>query len=157
LKQKIHNNNNSLRDVDIILVNCGLHDIKVDLQSGAIQIPLEDYKKNLTAIVDLIQTSPPPPTKLVWIRTTPLDEQTHNAKHKKFHRHENNLKLYNQAADEIMAKQLIPSIDLHRFTGNLRCRGALFCDHVHFHGHVREKQGAFIAGWLTSSSSTMMM
>ena len=25
-----------------------------------------------------------------------------------------------------------------------------FCDHVHFHEHIREKQGRFIADWVTS-------
>ena len=37
-------------------------------------------------------------------------------------------------------------IDLYTFTRNLG--PDLYCDHVHFHEHVREKQGAFVAGWV---------
>jgi predicted hydrocarbon binding protein len=45
-----------------------------------------------------------------------------------------------------MAEGKVPSIDLHAFTLNLG--PDIYCDHVHFHEHICEKQAAFIAGWL---------
>ena len=54
--------------------------------------------------------------------------------------------MYNAAADGVMAAAGVPMIDLYTFTRNLG--PDLYCDHVHFHEHVREKQGAFVAGWV---------
>ncbi|MFW5798453.1 MAG: SGNH/GDSL hydrolase family protein, partial [Planctomycetota bacterium] len=38
---------------DLLLVNCGLHDIKVDTETGDIQVPLDGYRQNLYGIVEL--------------------------------------------------------------------------------------------------------
>jgi hypothetical protein len=133
---------------DVLLFNCGLHDIKTDPTTGEIQIPIETYKENMKRIIDLVMTSCPA-TEMIWIRTTPVDDEIHNSKQKKFHRHQRDGDLYNQAADEIMSVHGIRIIDVFTFTNNLRYQGALYYDHVHFHRHIREKQGAFIAGCLS--------
>ena len=39
--------------VDILLVNCGLHDIRKDRVTGKIQVPEEEYAKNLEDIIKL--------------------------------------------------------------------------------------------------------
>jgi len=131
-------------DADLLLINCGLHDIKTHPETGQKQVPLNRYKKNLADIIDISKKMKP---QLVWIRTTPCDEHVHNRKEgMKFHRFAQDCRDYNQAADEIMREHSIPTIDLYSFTKNLGQN--LYCDHVHFHTHVREKQAAFIAGWL---------
>jgi len=84
--------------------------------------------------------------QLVWVRTTPFDEQVHNSRNRQIHRFAADGADYNQAADEIMAEAGVPAIDLHAFT--LTLGGDLYCDHVHFREPVREKQGIFIGGWL---------
>jgi hypothetical protein len=53
---------------------------------------------------------------------------------------------YNQAADEIMQESGIPEIDLYTFTVNIEENR--YCDHVHFTVSVRQKQAAYIAGWI---------
>jgi len=122
-------------------VNCGLHDIKTNPATGAKQVPLDQYRTNLRAIVALLGA------KLIWIRTTPCDERVHNARPgMEFFRYAADGLTYNQAADEIMAAADVPVIDLYTFTVNLGPE--LYCDHVHFHEAIREKQAAFIAGWL---------
>ncbi len=88
---------------------------------------------------------------LVWVRTTPCDEQVHNRPGMSFHRFAADCATYNRAADQIMTEAGVPALDLHTFTGNLG--PDIYCDHVHFHEHVREKQGAFIAGWLAAWQS----
>lgn len=135
-------------DADLLLVNCGLHDIKTHPATGARQVPIDRYAANLKAIVALCATMKP---TLVWIRTTPCDEKVHNRSKTDFHRFSADCDAYNRVADAIMSESGIPSIDLHTFTRNLGTD--LYCDHVHFHEHIREKQAAFIAGWLMAFSS----
>ena len=132
-------------DADLVLFNCGLHDIKTHPSTGARQIPLDRYRANLRAIVDILATMKPKP---VWIRTTPCDEAVHNRRCSEFHRFSRDGVAYNQAADQVMGEAGVPSIDLYTFTLNLG--PDLYCDHVHFHEPIREKQGAFIAGWVAA-------
>lgn len=132
-------------DADLLLVNCGLHDIKTDPSSGTKQVPLGQYQRNLRSILETVAAMRP---RFIWLRTTPCDETVHNRAGMPFYRFSADCTEYNRAADHIMREAGIPSIDLHTFTLNL---GAdLYCDHVHFHEHVREKQAALIAGWLAA-------
>lgn len=130
-------------DADVLLVNCGLHDIQTDPATGAKQVPLDAYRENLRAVVALAEATG---VRLVWVRTTPCDEAVHNRPGVKFHRFAADCDAYNAAADAVMAEARVPAIDLYGFTRNLG--DDLYCDTVHFHETVREKQGAFIAGWL---------
>lgn len=131
-------------DADLLLVNCGLHDIKTDPATGAKQVPLDQYERNLSAILETVEAMRP---RFVWIRTTPCDEAVHNRRPgMSFHRFAADCAAYNATADRIMRDAGVPSIDLHTFTRNLA--PDLYCDHVHFNDAVREKQAAFIAGWL---------
>jgi len=129
---------------DLFLVNCGLHDIKTNPQTGAKQVAIDDYERNLRDLIPLVRKIA---AKMVWIRTTPCDEKIHNCAGMGFYRFAGDCVAYNAAADRVMREFDVPSIDLFTFTGNL---GAdLYCDHVHFREHIREKQAAFIAGWLS--------
>jgi len=128
---------------DLLLFNCGLHDIKTDPVSGARQVPLDRYEANLRAILRTIADLGPRP---VWIRSTPFDEARHNRLSAAFHRHAADLDAYNAAADAIMREMKVPAIDLYSFTRNLG--EDLYVDHVHFKEDVRARQAAFIAGWV---------
>ena len=130
-------------DADLLLLNCGLHDIRTDASTGKKQVPIEQYEKNLKAIIRVVKGMK---LDLVWIRTTPCDEKVHNRPGMTTLRFAADGEAYNKAADEIMAAAKIPIIDLCTFTHNLG--PDLYCDHVHFYPPIREKQAAFIAGWL---------
>ncbi len=136
---------------DLLLVNCGLHDIKRAMPDGSkLQVPLADYEANLRELASLLAGRSRP--RLVWIRTTPCDENVHNVRSKNFHRFAADCQAFNAAADRVMAAAGVPVIDLFSFTRNLG--GAeIFCDHVHFKDHIRQLQAAFIAGWLDSWKS----
>jgi lysophospholipase L1-like esterase len=128
---------------DLVLVNCGLHDIKRDPATGRIQVALDAYRDNLRAIVGIVAGTR---ARLVWVRSTPVDDAVHNRPGVAFHRFAADLDAYNAAADAVMAAAGVPSIDLH---GCTRRMGAdVYCDHVHFTEPVRARQAAFIAGWL---------
>lgn len=52
-----------------------------------------------------------------------------------------------------MKQSNVPIIDLYTFTANLGTD--LYCDHVHFHDPIRQKQASFIAGWLAAFIKTI--
>jgi acetoin utilization deacetylase AcuC-like enzyme len=131
---------------DVLLVNCGLHDIKTDPKTLAKQVPLEDYRRNLRGISEVAASLP---GRFVWVRTTPVDEAIHNSRCNEFHRFARDVASYNQAADEVMAAAGAAAIDLHGFTAGLG--GEIFCDHVHFPEPIRRLQAAYIAGFLRGS------
>ncbi len=135
-------------DADYLLLNCGLHDIKINPATGEKQVSPAQYGRNLRAIVETVSGMKP---ALIWIRTTPCDEKVHNQPDKTFHRFAADGDAYNRIADRAMAEAGVPIVDLYTFTVNLG--GDLYCDHVHFHRHIREKQAVFIAGWLTGHVS----
>jgi lysophospholipase L1-like esterase len=135
-------------NADLLLVNCGLHDIKRNPATGQAQVGIADYESNLRALVVVAREMR---TELVWIRTTPCDEKVHNRPGLNFQRFSADCAVYNAVADRVMNEAGVPSIDLHTFTCNLG--PDLYCDHVHFHDAIREKQGAFIAGWLNGWKS----
>lgn len=132
-------------DAGLLLVNCGLHDIKRNPVTGIYQVDIEDYERNLRSITNVAVDMQ---KQLVWIRTTPCDEHVHNRISKEFHRFGNDSVTYNAVADRVMHAAGVPVIDLYTFTRNLG--PDLYCDHIHFHDHIRQKQAAFIAGWLNA-------
>jgi hypothetical protein len=130
---------------DLLLFNCGLHDIKTHPATGARQVPMGRYADHLAAILQTIENLGPRP---IWIRSTPFDEENHNRKSVGFHRYVADLDAYNDTADRIMRAHGVDIIDLHGFTLRLGRPSELIVDHVHFREEVRALQGAFIAGWL---------
>jgi len=126
---------------DLLLLNCGLHDIMTHPETGAKQIPLDEYRRNLEAMVDLLRDRG---IRTLWVRTTPVDDETHNAR-AAFRRYAADQQAYNAAADEIMTAAGVSLVDLDAFTRSLG-GPEVFCDHAHFTEPVRQKQAAFIAG-----------
>jgi len=128
---------------DYLLINCGLHDIKTDPQTGTKQVPVEEYRENLRSIVALVREIG---SQMVWVQTTPVDEERHNRISKNFYRFEKDCAAYADAAEEIMREEGVPVLRLGVFTRSLA--GEIFRDHVHFTPEVSARQAAYIAGWL---------
>jgi len=88
-------------DWDVIHFNFGLHDLRyID---GSWQVPLEDYKSNLRAIVSILKDTR---AELIWASTTPIPTGSTWG-------FEANVIQYNEAAAQIMQKEGIPIDDLH--------------------------------------------
>jgi lysophospholipase L1-like esterase len=136
---------------DLILLNCGLHDIKTDPQTGTKQSSIETYRANLNKIVEIVRRMG---LNLIWVRTTPCDEAIHNTHQITFHRFAADVERYNHAADDIMRAAGVPMVDLFTFTHALG--PDLYCDHVHFHEPVRSQQAAYLAGWLEGGMRSHM-
>ena len=131
---------------DILVLNCGLHDIKTT--NGTIQIPLSAYRRNLADIIRLLADKR---VHTIWVRTTPVLDELHNTRMKKFKRYAHDLEKYNAAADEIMNAAGIKTINLHAFTVKLGQGKAIYRDHVHYHPEIEALQAAYIAGFLQAN------
>jgi len=128
---------------DVLLVNCGLHDIKTDIVTKEKQISLNEYANNLERIVEIAQTMS---RQFIWVKTTDAVEEVHNKPDSSFHRFHEDVVTYNACADEIMEKHGVPTIDLYTFTRTFGEEA--YCDHVHYNEDIRRLQAAYIVGFL---------
>jgi hypothetical protein len=131
------------RPFDLLLINCGLHDIKREVTTHAVQVPLDCYEANLREILTEARRLA---MRTIWIRTTPVIDERHNRLNTTFHRFEADVEAYNAAADRIMREHDITTINLFTFTRNLG--PDVYVDHVHYTDGVCAQQAAFIAGHL---------
>lgn len=132
---------------NILAINCGLHDIKWDKAASKIQVSIEDYRKNLQAIVAIANGKK---WDLVWIKTTSVVDAIHNKPTSALCRFHKNSHEYGQVEREVMEQAKIPVLDLQTFTDKLGTPEEVFCDHVHYTEPVREKQACYIAGWMSA-------
>lgn len=123
---------------DLLLLNCGLHDIKRYPETNTIQVDSSEYRKNLEEIFELLHQRK---IKMVWVSTTPVDDERHNTKTKTFKRYDKDVQDYNRIAGGIFGKHHVPIIDLYTFTRNLP---GTYIDHVHYDEATREKQADYI-------------
>ncbi|MDQ8208363.1 SGNH/GDSL hydrolase family protein [Coraliomargarita sp. SDUM461003] len=126
---------------DLIVINCGLHDIKTTPNASLKQVDRTEYIQNLRGIVDLVGAYG---HRLVWVSTTPVDDTRHQKFCPEVHRHQSDVLAYNAAAYQIMRHTHIPVIDLHGFTASLG--DDLYMDHVHYNEAVRSLQAAYLSG-----------
>lgn len=134
---------------DLLLLNCGLHDIKIDKATEAVQVAEEPYRSNLKEIAALASGMA---REVVWIRTTDAVDHVHNespiSSSLSFRRFHADVVRYNEIADEVFREHRIPCLDLYRFT---RVFGhSAYSDHVHFTDEISRLQAAYIAGYLES-------
>lgn len=135
-----HNKNTTY---DVLLLNCGLHDIRVNRKTHEIQVEIEEYKNNL---IEIIKLSKSMSNKLIWVGLTPVVDKIHNSRKEGFLRYSKDAENYNNAALQIMKEHCVPCIDIYNFTKNLG--DDIYFDHVHYKEEVRKLQAAFIAGHL---------
>jgi lysophospholipase L1-like esterase len=124
---------------DYLVVNCGLHDIKILSSNGETSVSPEEYVQNLS---EMIRLSKAMSTRLIWIRSTPVVDSIHNTK-VHFKRFNKDVMRYNHLADSVMNAAQVPIIDLYSFT--LKFGNDNYEDHVHFKKHIRIKQARYIA------------
>ena len=134
-------------EADVVLLNCGLHDLKKNPASGTWQVPMADYETHLGAILREFSAAHIP---VVWVRITPVDDELHRRRGCDFERFNRDVEAYNTVADRVMDRAGIPKADLYSFTKNLG--NDVFSDGVHFKEPVRAQQAAFLAGFLSAVS-----
>ena len=128
---------------DVLIFNCGLHDIETDLATRQVRVPLQEYRENLKAILTLARKKEMFP---IWANTSPVPDERHKAAIKEFSRLNKDVVAYNESAGSVMAENKVPVIDLYAFSKNLG--EDVYFDHVHFKEEIRRLQAAFVAGFL---------
>ncbi len=128
---------------DLLLLNCGLHDIKTNPKTGFKAIDQHLYKNNLDSIFRILQKMK---LRVVWINTTPVNDSIHNSKRIGFYRYNNDVIKYNHIADSICLKHHIQMIDLYQFSKIFPL--SAIADHVHFKPEYARLQAAYIAGFI---------
>ncbi len=96
---------------DVVHLNCGLHDLKLDKESKRHQVPIEEYERNLKQIVARVrgETS----AVLVFANTTPIVDERHAKRGANFDRFEADVRRYNAVAERVMKGASVPVHDLH--------------------------------------------
>lgn len=131
---------------DVIVFNCGKHDIKVDLKTGKQQISPEEYRENMCEITALIKKHS---KKAFYVNCTKVYDDIHNTPENielnfGIVRYDKDMRFCNEQAAEIMKEAGIPVIDL--YTLSEKWGEKALKDHVHYHPAYAELQAAYIAG-----------
>ncbi|MCD6322465.1 MAG: SGNH/GDSL hydrolase family protein, partial [Clostridiales bacterium] len=84
---------------DLLLINCGLHDIRTDVKNGLRQVDSDIYEENLNKICEI---SLGMAKKVIWVESTPVYDEIHNNLSKEMHRYKSDLEKYNQIAVKVM-------------------------------------------------------
>lgn len=126
----------------IILFNCGLHDIRTDRMKHQKQIVEEEYQKNIQKILDIAKQIA---HTVIWISTTPVDDDRHNNRENGYLRYNEDVLCYNRIANTIMRENKMEIIDLYTFTKNISVdKNERYRDHVHFSDKVCKMQANYI-------------
>lgn len=124
----------------VLLLQCGLHDMKTTPSTGVKQVPLDAFRRNLKAIITEGRAMN---QKIAWMRITPVVDEIHNKRSTSFHRFAADVDAYNKVADEVMKEARAEIIDTYTFCLQFVPNG--FIDHIHYTEEARRKQGEFIA------------
>jgi len=135
--------NNGAFNADLMILNCGLHDIKTDRKTNKIVIDAKQYAANLDSIFVLLKKMKQP---TIWVKTTQVNDSIHNSKNVGFYRYNQDVVRYNQIADSLCCKYKIPVIDLYRFSSGFPA--SAYIDHVHFKPEYAKLMAAYIAGFI---------
>jgi len=128
---------------DLLLLNCGLHDVKTDRKTNKIVIDSEHYANNLDSIFRLLRKMKLP---IIWVRTTPVNDSIHNSKNVGFYRYNKDVLRYNEIADSICRRHKVLVVDLYSFTDQFPV--SAYADHVHYKPEFAKLQAAYIAGYI---------
>lgn len=128
--------------LDMIVFNCGLHDIKRAMPEENYQVSPEKYEENLNEIFKLARRHG---LATVFITTTPVDDERHNAVPPAgIKRYNRDVVTYNEIAAALCRQYGAAVIDLYTFTQRLDTEK--YMDHVHYTEETRKLQAAYIAG-----------
>ncbi len=96
---------------DVVHFNVGLHDLRVAKKTGAHQVPIATYEKNLAAVVAKLKKATA--ATLVFATTTPIGDREHAKRKAAFDRSDADVGKYNEAALRVMRASGVIVHDLH--------------------------------------------
>ena len=117
------------RPAAVVHINCGLHDIKKEFDTGAVTIAPQAYEENIRKILGRLKEEFD--GEVVWATTTPVNEKWHH-ENKEFDRFEEDVDRYNEIASGIAGELGIPIDDLFSVITRAGKDRLLQKDGVHF-------------------------
>jgi lysophospholipase L1-like esterase len=114
--------------VDLVHLNCGLHDIKRAYGSSARQVPIQEYASNIRAVLRTLATKSN--ARVVWATSTPVLDDRHHAT-KGFDRFNDDVLAYNAVAVRLAGDAGVPVNDLYRVIADNDPTTCLGPDGVH--------------------------
>jgi len=131
---------------DVVHANCGLHDMKFDLEMGLHQVPVERFEQNLYTLVMRLQSETR--ARLVWATITPVIEEWHNEAGRDFRRFTRDVEIYNEAALRIMSEAEVEVDDLHAYLVGRGLETSISEDGVHLTADAYRAVGREVAGFI---------
>jgi isoamyl acetate esterase len=116
---------------DLIHINCGLHDIRVDHGATGPQVPLNEYVANVEAILRHAQGHA---DRVIWATSTPINEALHQ-RIKESRRSEADLFRYNEAGKDVARANGVEINDLWKVIVSHGAGDLWEQDGVHFNDH----------------------
>jgi dienelactone hydrolase len=113
----------------IVHFNCGLHDLKFGKKTEKHQVPLDEYEKNLRAIVAKLRTRT---NHIYFATTTPIIDDRHAGRKADFDRFDKDVKAYNERAVTVMQELGVPVSDLNRIVQDGAPAAMLGKDGTHY-------------------------
>lgn len=132
------------RPPEVAHVNCGLHDLAKDFESGLARVPLEEYAANVARIFERLQAAGIRP---VWATTTPVDEVLHH-RNKSFDRFQADVDAYNEAALKAAGAAGVAVNDLFAVIDSAGRQRLLRDDGVHFTDEGSRLLGEAVAAFV---------
>lgn len=117
------------RSVDLVHLNCGLHDMKKEFDTDTAKVPLNDYAQNVRYILERLRDETE--ARVAWASITPVNEEWHH-RIKGFDRFESDVQVYNAAASAIADELGIVVNDLFSIITTAGRDDLLLEDGVHF-------------------------
>ena len=117
------------RSPDVVHINCGLHDLRKDFDTGEPAIPSDQYESNLRTFLGRILAEIN--CTVIWATTTPVNEIWHHER-KGFDRLEADVAAYNVIARKVADDLDIPINDLFGVITDAGRDSYLTPDGVHF-------------------------
>ena len=131
---------------DVVHVNCGLDDMKYDLEMGLHQVPVERFEENVYTIVMRLQSETR--ARLVWATITPIVEERHNEPGRDFRRFARDVELYNAAALRVVREAGVEVDDLHAFLVERGVETSISEDGVHLTAEAYRAVGREVAAFI---------
>jgi isoamyl acetate esterase len=114
---------------DVLHINCGMHDLRIDANTLQQNVPVEEYARNLHAVFEAARALPQ--VKLIWATLTPLNEAAHNRERINL-RWERDVALYNERAVGIAREYGAAINGLHAAVVAANREDLLSADGLHF-------------------------
>jgi isoamyl acetate esterase len=125
----------------VVHLNCGLHDLKKPLDKPEPNTPLDEYERNLRAILERAKARA---DRVIWATITPVNGERHHAT-KGFDRWEADVHAYNAVASSVTKEAGVEINDLHALVESRGKNDMLKSDGVHFTDEASRVLGEAVA------------